>query len=77
MPFALAGFMEVEQLEPGRYRVKRYARNGQQMVGQEVTNLPEVAAANRNHGPAQKTVPQAALAPRISGVTDPLEEQWT
>ena len=70
MPFALAGFMEVEQLEPGRYRVKRYARNGQ-MVGQEVTNLPEVAAANRNYGPAQKTVPQAALVPSDhSGASD-------
>jgi hypothetical protein len=62
--------MEVEQLEPGRYRVKRYARNGQ-MVGQEVTNLPEVAAANRNYGPAQKTVPQAALVPSDhSGASD-------
>ena len=29
MPFALAGFMEVEQLEPGVYRVKHFARNGQ------------------------------------------------
>jgi glucan phosphoethanolaminetransferase (alkaline phosphatase superfamily) len=62
MPFALAGFMEVEQLEPGSYRVKRYARNGQ-LVSQEVTNLPEVAASNRFYGPGQKTVPQAALFP--------------
>jgi glucan phosphoethanolaminetransferase (alkaline phosphatase superfamily) len=62
MPFALAGFMEVEQLEPGVYRVKRYARNGQS-VGQEVTNLPEVAAANRAYGPAlTKSAPQAAFS---------------
>lgn len=61
MPFALAGFMEVEQLEPGSYRVKRYARNGQ-IRGQEITNLPEVASANRAWGPRQNTVPQAALS---------------
>jgi hypothetical protein len=61
MPFALAGFMEVEQLEPGSYRVKRYPRNGQ-IRGQEITNLPEVAAANRGLGPGQNTVPQAALS---------------
>jgi hypothetical protein len=61
MPFALAGFMEVEQLEPGSYRVKRYARNGQ-IMSQEVTNLPEVEAANRGFGPGQTTVPQAALS---------------
>ena len=60
MPFALAGFMEVEQLKPGSYRVKRYARNGQ-LVGQEVTNLPEVAAANRFYGPNWRASPEAAL----------------
>jgi glucan phosphoethanolaminetransferase (alkaline phosphatase superfamily) len=64
MPFALAGFMEVEQLEPGIYRVKRYARNGQ-LTGQEVTNLPEVAAANAGYGAGKsKPSPQAELSSR-------------
>ena len=45
MPFALAGFMEVEQQKPGVYHVKTFARNGQ-LLSQEVTNLPEAAAAN-------------------------------
>ena len=66
MPFALAGFMEVEQLEPGRYRVRRYARNGQS-VGQEITNLPEVAAANRAYGSGQTKTPQAALSAPVGG----------
>jgi hypothetical protein len=62
MPFALAGFMEVEQLEPGVYRVKRYARNGQ-LTGQEVTDLPEVAAANAGYGAGKsKPSPQAAFS---------------
>ena len=52
MPFALAGFMEVEQLKPGVYRVKHFARNGQ-MLSEEVTNLPEVGAPTRNTGPRQ------------------------
>jgi hypothetical protein len=58
MPFALAEFMEAEQLEPGVYRVRRYARNGQVS-----TNLPEVAGGNRGDEPTQKTIPQAALFP--------------
>ncbi len=57
MPFALAGFMEVEQLEPGVYRVKHFARNGQ-LLSEEVSNLPEVGAANANYGPpAQLSIP--------------------
>jgi glucan phosphoethanolaminetransferase (alkaline phosphatase superfamily) len=64
MPFALAGFMEVEQTEPGVYRVKRFARNGQ-LVGQEVTNLPEAAAANAAYGPDKNNAlsPAALSAP--------------
>ncbi len=50
MPFALAGFMEVEQIKPGVYRVKSFARNGQ-LLSQEITNLPEAAAANAAYGP--------------------------
>ena len=45
MPFALAGFMEVQQTRPGVYAVKRFARNGQ-LLGEEVSKLPEIAAAN-------------------------------
>jgi len=45
MPFALAGFMEVEQLTPGRYRVNTFARNGQ-FLNREVIALPEAASAN-------------------------------
>jgi glucan phosphoethanolaminetransferase (alkaline phosphatase superfamily) len=45
MPFALAGFMEVQQTHPGVYHVKRFARNGQ-LLGEEVSKLPEIAAAN-------------------------------
>jgi glucan phosphoethanolaminetransferase (alkaline phosphatase superfamily) len=52
MPFALAGFMEVEQLKPGVYRVKHFARNGQ-LLSEEVTNLPEVGAANADYGPPE------------------------
>jgi hypothetical protein len=64
MPFSLAGFMEVEQTEPGVYRVKRFARNGQ-LVGQEVTNLPEAAAANAAYGPDKNNAlsPAALSAP--------------
>ena len=51
MPFALAGFMEVEQLKPGVYRVTHFARNGQRL-SEEITNLPEVGAANADYGPA-------------------------
>ena len=45
MPFALAGFMEVQQMKLGLYRVRRFARNGQ-LLGEEVKELPEIAAAN-------------------------------
>ncbi len=61
MPFALAGFMEIEQIKPGSYRVKRFARNGQ-LVSQDVSELPEVAAANAAYG-SDKAKPQAALEP--------------
>ena len=64
MPFALAGFIEVEQVKPGVYRVKNFARNGQ-MVSQEITDLPEAAAANAAYGRDQtkEPVPEAATAP--------------
>lgn len=52
MPFALAGFMEVEQLRPGEYRVKNFARNGQ-MLSEEITNLPEFEKANAGYGPPE------------------------
>ncbi|MGE3528409.1 MAG: sulfatase-like hydrolase/transferase [Methyloceanibacter sp.] len=45
MPFALAGFSEVVQEKPGVYRVKNFARNGQ-LLNQNVTKLPIVAASN-------------------------------
>jgi hypothetical protein len=54
MPFALAGFMEVEQQKPGVYDVKTFARNGQ-LLSQEVTNLPEAAAANVVYATARTT----------------------
>jgi len=50
MPFALAGFMEVEQLKPGVYHVTHFARNGQ-LLREEVTDLPEVGTANADYGP--------------------------
>jgi glucan phosphoethanolaminetransferase (alkaline phosphatase superfamily) len=64
MPFALAGFIEVEQAKPGVYHVKNFSRNGQ-LVSQTVTELPEVAAANAGYGPDQskEPVPAAATAP--------------
>ena len=45
MPFALAGFTEVEQVKPGVYRVKNFALNGQ-VLSRNVTNLPGIALAN-------------------------------
>jgi glucan phosphoethanolaminetransferase (alkaline phosphatase superfamily) len=45
MPFALAGFLEAEQIEPGVYRVRNFARNGQLQTDQTVT-LPELTGAN-------------------------------
>jgi len=59
MPFALAGFMEVEQIKPGVYRVKSFARNGQ-LLSQEITNLPEAAAANAAYGTDKEKVPSPA-----------------
>jgi len=59
MPFALAGFMEAEQIKPGVYRVKSFARNGQ-LLSQEITNLPEVAAANAANGTDKEKVPSPA-----------------
>lgn len=41
--------------------MKRFARNGQ-LVSQDVTELPEVAAANAAYR-SEKTKPQAALEP--------------
>jgi glucan phosphoethanolaminetransferase (alkaline phosphatase superfamily) len=45
MPFGLAGFMEVDQLKSGSYRVQAYARNGQ-LLSSNTASLPEAAAAN-------------------------------
>ena len=45
MPFGLAGFMEVDQLKSGSYRVQAYARNGQ-LLSSNMASLPEAAAAN-------------------------------
>jgi hypothetical protein len=45
MPFALAGFTAVEQLKPGVYRVKNFARNGQllsQNVGAMAFKLSDI-----------------------------------
>jgi glucan phosphoethanolaminetransferase (alkaline phosphatase superfamily) len=62
MPFALAGFMEVEQAKPGVYHVKNFSRNGQ-LVSQEISNLPEAAAANAAYGPDKnKDNPPAAMS---------------
>jgi hypothetical protein len=62
MPFALAGFTAVEQLKPGVYRVKNFARNGQ-LISQNVTNLPEIAMAN--------VTPEAAIAISKSSLASP------
>jgi glucan phosphoethanolaminetransferase (alkaline phosphatase superfamily) len=64
MPFALAGFMEVEQLKPGVYRVHTFAPNGQ-LLRQDVTNLPEAAAANAVYatGTDKGHAPPLLLAP--------------
>lgn len=64
MPFALAGFMEVDQLKPGSYRVQTYARNGQ-VLSKEVTSLPEIAAANATYAAGADKDPSAPslLAP--------------
>jgi hypothetical protein len=45
MPFALAGFTEVEQVKPGIYQVYNFARDGE-LISHNLTNLPEVSAAN-------------------------------
>jgi hypothetical protein len=64
MPFALAGFMEVDELKPGSYRVHIFARNGQ-LLSQEVTSLPEIAAANAVYvsGTDKDQPPPLLLAP--------------
>ena len=64
MPFALAGFMEVDELKPGSYRVHIFARNGQ-LLSQEITSLPEVAAANAVYvsGTDKDQPPPLLLAP--------------
>jgi hypothetical protein len=64
MPFALAGFIEVEQVKPGVYRVKSFSRNGQ-LMSEEISDLPEVAAANAAYGRDQskEPAPEAATAP--------------
>ena len=62
MPFALAGFIEVEQEKPGVYHVKNFSRNGQ-LVSQEITNLPEAATANAAYGTDKtKDPPPAAMS---------------
>ena len=68
MPFALAGFMEVEQQKPGVYHVKTFARNGQ-LLRQEVTSLPEVAAANTVYVTGADDAPSrpSLLAPAETG----------
>jgi hypothetical protein len=63
MPFALAGFTAVEQLKPGVYRAKNFARNGQ-LLSQNVTNLPEIAIANA-------IAPEAAIATSKSSLASP------
>jgi len=69
MPFALAGFMEVQQTRPGVYAVKRFARNGQ-LLGEEVSKLPEIAAANAVYasGTDHAKPPPLFLAPPIGSV---------
>jgi hypothetical protein len=70
MPFALAGFMEVEQTKPGVYHVKNFSRNGQ-LVSQEISNLPEAAAANAAYGPDKnKDNPPAAMSAPPRDKTD-------
>ena len=68
MPFALAGFMEVQQTRPGVYAVKRFARNGQ-LLGEEVSKLPEIAAANAVYvsGGDNAQPPPLFLAPPFEG----------
>ena len=61
--FALAGFTAVEQLKPGVYQVKNFARNGQ-LLSRNVTNLPEIATAN-------SITPAAAIAISKSNLTTP------
>jgi glucan phosphoethanolaminetransferase (alkaline phosphatase superfamily) len=63
MPFALAGFTAVEQLRPGVYRVKNFARNGQ-LLSQNVTHLPAIAIANA-------IAPEAAIAISKSNLASP------
>ena len=69
MPFALAGFMEVQQTRPGIYAVKRFARNGQ-LLSEEVSKLPEIAAANAVYasGTDHAKPPPLFLAPPIGSV---------
>ena len=56
MPFALAGFMEVRTDAARRLRVKHFARNGQ-LLSEEVSKLPEIAAANAVYASGASTMP--------------------
>lgn len=69
MPFALAGFIEVEQVKPGVYHMKNFSRNGQ-LVNQEVTDLPEVAAANAAYGREQSKEPEPEAAAPLRDKSD-------
>lgn len=64
MPFGLAGFMEVDQVKSGSYRVQAYARNGQ-LLSKDVVSLPEAAAANAVYvsGTEDDDPPPLLLAP--------------
>ncbi len=64
MPFALAGFAEVEQEKPGVFRVKNFARNGQ-LLSRNVTELPEVAEANASSAPHVNSSFSIVFARRI------------
>jgi glucan phosphoethanolaminetransferase (alkaline phosphatase superfamily) len=60
MPFALAGFAEVEQEKPGVFRVNNFARNGQ-LLSRNITELPEVAEANARSAPHVNSASAATL----------------
>ena len=61
MPFALAGFSEVVEEKPGTYRVKNFARNGQ-LLNQNITALPLVAASNGRSFSGARSVAASAGA---------------
>jgi glucan phosphoethanolaminetransferase (alkaline phosphatase superfamily) len=66
MPFGLAGFMEVDQLKPGSYRVQAYAPTGE-LLSRNTASLPEAAAANAIYvtGTERHYSPPLLVAPKI------------